>query len=126
MRKRLEPSALRKPLRDFLEEMFDTMSINNSYIYKTARMSPHTYSRVIKGNEPPGSRDRFLIACIIQIRDSFEDKIISDDEHNTLLEKLRRVGGDTVIVAEKFDTRVLNDFLLQAYKRSCNRFKNNK
>lgn len=123
MSNQLETSVLRMPLRNFLKEMFDTMCINHSYIYKTARMSPHTYSRVLNGDEPPGSRDRFLIACILQIRQSFDEGIISVDEYITLLEQLETVGGDTVYVAETYSTDVLEDYLLEAYKRSCNRFK---
>ncbi len=125
MKQPLETSALRQPLSDYVKELFDVLSVNQTYIYKTARMSPHTYYRVLRGNEPPGSRDRFLIACLVLIRQSYDDRIINKEEQRDLIRKLRRVGGDTVIVAAKYGLQELTDYLQQAYQRSRNRFKSN-
>ena len=123
MKSKLETPVLREPFREFLDELFDKTSINETYLYKPIHMSPHTFKKVLRGDESPGSRDRVLINCIVQIRSSYEDAIISAKEFRDLMRHLRRVGGDTIIVASKYPTEDLNDFLDRAYHHSCQRFR---
>lgn len=115
----LESATLREPLKRFIQHMLKKIEAHEYLVYRTARMGAQTYKNYFLGKESPGTRDRILIACLIIIR----EESVSYEQKNTLLNELRELGGDTVIVASRYDNDDLRDFLIRAKQRSINRFR---
>ena len=118
-------SLLRKPLQAFLEELSKCYYVTDKDLYTTARMSHHTFNQFFMGSDSKETYERILAVSLLFIYQRRKKSSLFEEDYDYLLTRFLKVAGGYGQVFITFTIPQLEQYLQEAYIRSCTRFKSN-